>query len=49
MPTNQELAAKMGVSPHNGGPLKTYSDGLAEQFDKLERSFDGQATLAGAY
>lgn len=47
MPVKRELAAEMGVSPHNGGPLKTYSDGLGEQLDKLERSLDGQAALQG--
>ncbi|WP_156117182.1 hypothetical protein [Xanthomonas sacchari] len=29
LPINDELAAKMGISPHHGGPLGSYSKQLA--------------------
>ncbi|MBC2887735.1 AHH domain-containing protein [Ochrobactrum sp. CM-21-5] len=47
MPADPALAAKIGVSPHNGGPLKPYSDALMEELGKLQDSPDGQAVLAG--
>ncbi|WP_176037371.1 AHH domain-containing protein [Brucella tritici] len=47
MPADPELAAKMGVSPHNGGPLKAYSDALAERLIALEETKDFQAMQIG--
>jgi hypothetical protein len=47
LPTDPKLAAKLGVSPHNGGPLPSYSKGLAERLQKLESSATGQAAING--
>jgi len=47
MPADPELAAKMGVSPHNGAPLGEYSNRLMKELNRLEASPDGQAALAG--
>ncbi|MCC8628521.1 AHH domain-containing protein [Xanthomonas vesicatoria] len=45
LPADQALAAKMGLSPHPGGPLGAYSEELANRLERLELSPDGQATL----
>ncbi|WP_282297998.1 XVIPCD domain-containing protein [Stenotrophomonas sp. PS02289] len=45
LPADQSLAAKMGISPHPGGPLGDYSDQLALLLEDLERSSDGRAAL----
>ncbi|WDJ98631.1 XVIPCD domain-containing protein [Xanthomonas campestris] len=47
LPADQALAAKMGLSPHPGGPLGAYSEALANRLERLELSPDGQATLRG--
>lgn len=47
LPADQALAAKLDLSPHPGGPLSGYSDGLQLQLRKLQQSPDGQATLRG--
>ncbi|MET7140095.1 hypothetical protein M3S04_03925 [Xanthomonas sp. PPL139] len=45
LPINDELAAKMGISPHHGGPLGSYSKQLATLLKDLEATPDGKATL----
>lgn len=45
LPATPELAAKMGLSPHSGGPLGAYSDGLLLAIEELEQSPDGQLLL----
>ncbi|WP_372156855.1 XVIPCD domain-containing protein [Xanthomonas campestris pv. fici] len=47
LPADKALAAKMGLSPHPGGPLGAYSEELANRLERLELSPDGQATLRG--
>ncbi|TCQ71407.1 HNH/ENDO VII superfamily nuclease [Ochrobactrum sp. BH3] len=47
MPASKDVAAQMGVSPHNGGPLSEYSDSLKTKLFQLTASPDGQAALAG--
>ena len=47
LPADQALAAKMGLSPHPGGPLGAYTDELATVLSDLQMSPDGQATLRG--
>ncbi|WDK32200.1 AHH domain-containing protein [Xanthomonas campestris] len=47
LPADQALAARMGLSPHPGGPLGAYSEELANRLERLELSPDGQATLRG--
>jgi hypothetical protein len=45
LPVDKALAAKMGISPHGGGPLAGYSDELATLLKDLESTPDGRATL----
>lgn len=45
LPVDRALAAKMGISPHGGGPLAGYSDELATLLKDLENTPDGKATL----
>lgn len=47
LPADKELASKLDISPHPGGPLKGYTDGLRLQLQRLESSADGQAALDG--
>ena len=47
LPADQALAARLGVSPHPGGPLGGYSSGLEQELLDLQRTPDGQATLRG--
>lgn len=47
LPADQALAARLGLSPHPGGPLGAYTDLLATALERLEISPDGQATLLG--
>ncbi|CAD0299582.1 XVIPCD domain-containing protein [Xanthomonas hortorum] len=47
LPADPALAAKMGLSPHPGGPLGAYTEELANALERLEISPDGQATLRG--
>jgi hypothetical protein len=47
LPADQALAARMGLSPHPGGPLGAYTDELATALRDLQMSPDGQATLRG--
>ena len=47
LPADQALATKLDLSPHPGGPLGAYSDGLQLQLRRLQQSPDGQATLRG--
>ncbi|UXB36583.1 XVIPCD domain-containing protein [Stenotrophomonas maltophilia] len=47
MPQDKALAQALGVSPHNGGPIREYRIGLEANLARLERSRDGQAALAG--
>lgn len=45
LPVDKTLAAKMGISPHGGGPLAGYSDEMATLLKDLEKTPDGRATL----
>ncbi|CAN0653889.1 protein of unknown function [Nitratireductor aquimarinus] len=47
LPQSRDLAAKLGVSPHQGGPLKAYSEGLAGQLQRLQGTKDYRAMLSG--
>ena len=46
LPADRQLAFKLEVGPHNGGPLGQYSDGLSNELSYLQESPDGQAALA---
>jgi hypothetical protein len=47
LPADQALATRLGVSPHPGGPLGGYSEGVRLQLQRLQESVDGQAALDG--
>lgn len=47
MPADKRLAAAMGVSPHGGGPIKDYQNGITFSLELIEASPDGQAALRG--
>ncbi|MGN5674479.1 hypothetical protein ABUK28_21170, partial [Xanthomonas citri pv. mangiferaeindicae] len=47
MPNDKALAHALGVSPHSGGPIRDYRQGLEDSLARLERSKDGRAALAG--
>ncbi|WP_163264247.1 AHH domain-containing protein [Chelativorans alearense] len=47
LPATKNLAAILNVTPHNGGPLNTYQDGVREAIGAIERSKDGRAAMAG--
>lgn len=47
MPADKKLAAAMGVSPHGGGPIKDYQNGITFSLELIEASPDGQAALRG--
>lgn len=47
LPADRALAARMGLSPHPGGPLGGYSEELANKLQRLEISPDGQAAIEG--
>lgn len=41
LPATQELAEKLNVSPHTGGPLSSYQEGVAKQIQSLADTPDG--------
>ncbi|MET4728222.1 hypothetical protein ABIE09_002029 [Lysobacter enzymogenes] len=47
LPADRALAAQLGVSPHNGGPLSAYTQQLNSALEELEQSRDGQAAKGG--
>lgn len=47
LPVDRALATRLGVSPHPGGPLGGYTNGLLQELDRLQNTVDGQATLRG--
>ena len=47
MPNDKALAHALGVSPHSGGPIKEYRNGLKDAIDDLAATKDGQAALRG--
>lgn len=47
LPVDRALAARLGLSPHPGGPLGEYSKGLLGVLDELQKSGDGQLAMRG--
>ncbi len=47
LPGTQELAEKLNLSPHTGGPLSSYQKGINDLVDDLADTEDGQAAIAG--
>ncbi|WP_164137729.1 XVIPCD domain-containing protein [Stenotrophomonas maltophilia] len=47
MPADRELAQAMWISPHSGGPIADYQDGIGFELRRLQFSRDGQEALRG--
>ena len=47
LPVDRALAAQLDLSPHPGGPLGAYSEGVQLRLERLQQSPDGQAALRG--
>ncbi|WP_349999337.1 XVIPCD domain-containing protein [Stenotrophomonas lacuserhaii] len=47
MPSDRVLAQELGISPHNGGPIRDYNLGTALRLNALAASRDGIAALDG--
>lgn len=47
MPADRELAHAMRISPHSGGPIADYQDGIGFELRRLQFSRDGQEALRG--
>ncbi len=47
MPADRELAQAMRISPHSGGPIADYQDGIGFELRQLRLSRDGQEALRG--
>ena len=47
MPYDKALAEKLGVSPHSGGPIKDYFQGIDLHLRRMSATRDGRAALAG--
>ncbi len=47
LPASPELAEALGVTPHSGGPLGEYQDGMLERLERIQSMRDGQAALRG--
>ncbi|MGO1068423.1 peptidoglycan-binding protein [Lysobacter sp. CA199] len=47
LPRTPELAAKLDITPHSGGPLDSYSDVVKDRLRLLTVTKDGQAAIDG--
>lgn len=47
MPADRELAQALGISPHSGGPIGDYQDGIGLQLERLAATPEGRAALGG--
>lgn len=47
LPANPQFAQALGITPHSGGPLGAYQDGMLERLDRLQETLDGQAAIEG--
>lgn len=47
LPASPELADALGITPHSGGPLRAYQDGMLEWLDEIQETRDGKAAIAG--
>lgn len=47
LPADPRFAQALGVTPHSGGPLRAYQDGMLDRLGYLQRTRDGQAALEG--
>lgn len=47
LPASPEFAHALGITPHSGGPLGAYQDGVLQHLTRIEQSRDGYAMLEG--
>ncbi|WDM69217.1 hypothetical protein [Xanthomonas cucurbitae] len=47
LPTDPELAKTIGTTPHSGGPIADYQNGLIDRLTRLEQTSDGINAIAG--
>lgn len=47
LPASPQLADALGITPHSGGPLRAYQDGMLEWLDEIQETRDGKAAIAG--
>jgi hypothetical protein len=47
LPASPELAQELGVTPHSGGPLAEYQNGMLERLNRIQSTQDGRAALRG--
>ncbi|WDM77057.1 AHH domain-containing protein [Xanthomonas cucurbitae] len=47
MPSDPALARTIGISPHNGGPIRDYQDGIISRLRRLSQTSDGQLAILG--
>ncbi|WP_401747559.1 XVIPCD domain-containing protein [Stenotrophomonas muris] len=45
LPANPAYADAMGVTPHSGGPLGEYQNGMIRRLNEIQRTRDGKAAL----
>ncbi|PSD09553.1 hypothetical protein C7E14_22660, partial [Stenotrophomonas maltophilia] len=43
LPASPQLAEALGITPHSGGPLRAYQDGMLEWLDEIQETRDGKA------
>ncbi len=47
LPSDPQFAQALDITPHSGGPLGAYQDGVIERLDDLQATRDGRAALRG--
>jgi len=47
LPSDPQFAKALDITPHSGGPLGAYQDGVIERLDDLQATRDGRAALRG--
>ncbi|KQR18035.1 XVIPCD domain-containing protein [Xanthomonas sp. Leaf148] len=47
LPASPQLADAIGVTPHSGGPLAEYQNGMLERLERLQSTRDGRLALSG--
>lgn len=47
LPASPQLADAIGVTPHSGGPLAEYQNGMLERLRRLQSTRDGKLALSG--
>jgi len=47
LPASSQFAQVMGITPHSGGPLSAYQQGMIRNLEILAHTRDGQAVLRG--